>query len=288
MAGTEIELGGKHLAGCLALSQAAHWNQNEADWRLMLGFGKGWGIAIGDPLRDGTLAASTLVLPYDGFAWVAMVLVLPEHRKKGFATRLLRTAISFLRKNGRTPILDATPAGREVYVQEGFRDCWGFKRFFLPLRKKVSIQTGKTRPMTEADWPQLLELDMKAFGASREIVLRNLAQRLPQAAHVAADGRNLTGFVFGREGSEARQIGPLAARDGETAKALFAAALSRIEAPVYADVVERDPVFSAWVESLGFAFQRPFTRMVRDESVENARAPGDASLVVCPAGPELG
>ena len=82
MASTEHELTQARLAGCLALSKSANWNQNEADWHLMLGCGRGWGIA----LADGTLAASTVVLPYGGrFAWVSMVLVLPEHRRRGYA-----------------------------------------------------------------------------------------------------------------------------------------------------------------------------------------------------------
>jgi GNAT superfamily N-acetyltransferase len=274
-----VVLGEAHLAGCLELSRAARWNQNENDWRLMLGFGHGWGVE-----EDGTLAASTLVLPYDGFAWVAMVLVLPEHRKKGFATRLLRTSISFLKRNNKIPILDATPAGREVYAQEGFADCWGFRRFALISRRAVSFHGEKTRPIANADWPKILELDMKAFGASREGVLRNLAQRLPQAAFVAEREGRIAGFIFGRDGREARQIGPLVAREGETAKSVFAAALSRIEPPVYVDVTDRDPLFAAWIEALGFGFQRPFTRMVHGAG----RAPGEDALIFCPAGPELG
>ena len=56
-----VALEERHLAGCLRLSQSANWNQNEADWRLMLGFGRGWGVIA----ADGTLAASTVALqPY--------------------------------------------------------------------------------------------------------------------------------------------------------------------------------------------------------------------------------
>ena len=111
-ANTEHVLGAEHVPQCLVLSQAANWNQNEADWRLMLGFGRGWGIA----LEDGTLAASTVVLPYGPrFAWVAMVLVLPEHRRKGFATQLLKKALAENSGAGRASLLDATPAGFEVY-----------------------------------------------------------------------------------------------------------------------------------------------------------------------------
>ncbi|MGH8721586.1 MAG: GNAT family N-acetyltransferase, partial [Burkholderiales bacterium] len=93
-------LDARHVAGCLALSTSAHWNQNEADWRLMLDIGQGWGVT----LADGTLAASTLVLPFGSVAWVSMVLVLPSQRRKGYATRLLRIALEELKQRALTPI----------------------------------------------------------------------------------------------------------------------------------------------------------------------------------------
>jgi GNAT superfamily N-acetyltransferase len=270
----------RHLAGCLELSRSAHWNQNAADWRLMLEIGRGWGIALG----DGTLAASTLVLPYGGFAWVSMVLVLPSQRRRGFATRLLRIALEDLASRRLTPILDATPAGRAVYVQEGFHDTWGFRR--LQLREPCAAleRPAGVRALRESDWPRLLELDARAFGASREPLLRALAARLAQAALVCDGSAGLQGFLLGREGREALQLGPLVARDAGTARALLAAALTAVRPPLYLDLVDREPSLGAWLESLGFAFQRPFTRMVRCAP----RAPGEAGLVFCPAGPELG
>jgi GNAT superfamily N-acetyltransferase len=273
-------LDARRLAGCLALSRSARWNQNEADWRLMLQIGRGWGIV----LADGTLAASTLVLPYGGFAWVSMVLVLPDQRRKGHATRLLRTALDDLKQAGLTPILDATPAGRTVYVQEGLHDTWGFRRFELRLPAATLRKPAGVRPLRAADWPRLLELDARAFGASREPLLRALAARLPAAAWVAEGGAGLDGFVLGRDGREACQLGPLVARSSGTARALLAAGLAAVPAPLYLDLVDREPSLIAWLESLGFAFQRPFTRMVHGAP----RAPGEADLVFCPAGPELG
>ena len=275
MASIEVVLGEKHLPGCLALSRSANWNQNEADWRLMLGFGRGWGVV----LDDGTLAASTLVLPYGKrFAWVAMVLVLPEHRRKGFATQLLKKALAENASAGLTSLLDATPAGREVYRQEGFKDTWGFKRF--SLSKSFSTR-GKARAITESDWPWILELDRKAFGAGREVVLRNLAKRLPQAALVSESG-----FVLGREGREATQIGPLVARDEDGAVELLSAALASVLPPVYLDLLDSRTEIKSRLEKAGFEFQRPFTRMVHTQG--EALAPGEAGLVYCPAGPELG
>lgn len=274
---TEHPLGPEHRGGCLALSRAANWNQNEADWRLMLAIGHGWGISV-----DGTLAASTLVLPFERFAWISMVLVLPEHRRKGYATRLLRVALADLEKRGLTPVLDATPAGREVYRLEGFRDTWGFKRYVLqekgsgPFSRKLRVARREKGP---DPFSRVLELDRRAFGASREAVLRDLARRLPQAALFQDNG-----FLLGREGREALQLGPLVARDETTAIDLLGRGLSTVDPPLYVDVVDHAPRLRQWLEAHGFAFQRPFTRMVRGL----AAAPGDEKLVYCVAGPELG
>ncbi|MSQ54116.1 MAG: GNAT family N-acetyltransferase [Betaproteobacteria bacterium] len=281
-ASTEHALTAAHLAGALALTRSANWNQNEADWRTMLELGRGWGITA----ADGTLAASTLVIPYGTFAWVSMVLVLPEHRRKGYASQLLRTAIAYLEERKLTPLLDATPAGHEVYVQEGFRDTWGFRRFSLKGGTTVARGAGggMIRPLAAKDWPQVLALDAPAFGASREGLLRTLAQRLPEAALVAERGGEITGYLLGRDGHEARQLGPLVARDATIAQALLAEALSHVPAPLYVDVADHVPQVRTWLEARGFAFQRPFTRMVHGAD----RAPGDESGVALVAGPELG
>jgi GNAT superfamily N-acetyltransferase len=279
MESTEVRLQETHLAGCLRLSQSANWNQNEADWRLMLGFGRGWGIST----ADGTLAASTVALPYNsGFAWIAMVLVLPEHRRQGYASRLLRIALAEMEKQKRVSLLDATPAGHEVYVQEGFRDFWGFKRFSIG---KTSGVMEEVKPLDGSHWARILALDDVAFGGGREPVLRNLAARQPEAALVAVRDGEIAGFVLAREGREALQVGPLVARDPETARKLLDGALANVSGPVYVDITDHATGLQAWALQKGFAIQRPFTRMAHGP---RAFAPGDASLVFCPAGPELG
>ncbi|HUK04217.1 MAG TPA: hypothetical protein VLV90_03935, partial [Burkholderiales bacterium] len=142
-------------------------------------------------------------------------------------------------------------------------------------------QEKNIRKIDPDDWPQILELDLRAFGADREVVLRNLARRLPRAALV-----NDGGFVLAREGREATQIGPLVARDQRSARDLLAAALRQINSPVYLDLLDARQETRMWLEERGFALQRPFTRMVHAQG--RAVAPGDSSLVHCPAGPELG
>ena len=281
----EHELGEQHLAGAMALSRAANWNQNEADWRMLLGLGKGFGLSA----ADGGLIANIVVLPYgDAFAWMSMVLVSPAHRRLGYASRMLRRALAYLQSRGLAAVLDATPAGHEVYLQEGLRDTWGFQRYSLAGARPVSgwqdVAGLVLRRLADADWPQILALDLPAFGASRAALLRALAARLPEAALVAARGEKICGYLLGRDGREARQLGPLVAADLPAAQSLLAHALARVPAPVYIDLVDRHTGLREWALLQGFSVQRPFTRMVHG----TARAPGNNECLMLVAGPELG
>ena len=72
------------------LSIEAGWNQNVADWRFMLGAGRGFGCAA----PDGTWQASSLVLPLgQKLAWISMVLVTKDRRRGGVGTGLLKRCI---------------------------------------------------------------------------------------------------------------------------------------------------------------------------------------------------
>jgi GNAT superfamily N-acetyltransferase len=290
MASTEAirRLCADDLAAAQQLSTSAGWNQNATDWSMMLQLGQGWGIDAADAAGRAQLAASIVVLPYgEHFAWTSMVLVLPEFRRRGYAQVLLRHALAHLAAQNRAAVLDATPAGHAVYVQEGFADTWGFARYRreagVPLQGTAAGPA--TRPLVEADWPALDALDRVAFGASRLPLLRRLAQRLPQAARVLEQGGRLRGYVLGRDGREALQIGPLLADAPDVAQRLLHDALQPLAAEVvYVDPLDSQAAALAWLQQQGFVFQRPFTRMVHGTDA----APGDPTTIVLAAGPELG
>ena len=276
------------LPEALALSASAHWNQNTSDWRTMLELGTGFGIRATDEQGQQRLAASTIVLPYGSeFAWVSMVLVLPAFQRRGFASQLLRHALADLSARGMAGVLDATPAGHAVYLQEGFRDTWGFARY---RRERAAAMPDRpagppTRALRDTDWPAVEAIDTPSFGASRLPLLRSLATRWPQAARVVEQGGRIRGFMFGRDGREAHQLGPLLAESTEVAQSLIADGMREAPGPVYLDLLDdRKPELLPWLQQQGFAFQRPFTRMV----VGASRAPGDKRHIVLVAGPELG
>ena len=99
-----------------ALVAEAGWNQVAADWRIFLDFGTAYAVRSG-----GRVIATAATLPYGGrCAWISMVLVSAEHRRRGLATRLLHRCISDITASGLVPVLDATPAGAKVYAPLGF------------------------------------------------------------------------------------------------------------------------------------------------------------------------
>ena len=267
------------LDAACALSAAAGWNQTAADWRIFLRDGHAWGIEA-----DGELAASAAVLPFGPkVAWVSMVLTLPGHRGRGFATALTAHALAALAASGHRAVLDATPLGQPVYAKLGFAPCWSFRRWRLDA---AGGAVQGVRPLRPGDWPEILALDAAASGIPRERLLRAIAARQPAVARVAVAGGRIDGFALARDGRLAPQIGPVIARDGRSAQRLIAAALAALPAgqSVVIDLADAQAELAAWLAGRGASPQRPFTRM----AMGTAPLPGDASLIVAPVGPEFG
>jgi GNAT superfamily N-acetyltransferase len=284
MAGTEALAEGllEHadLEDACALVAEAGWNQNAADWRIFLELGSATGVKAG----DGRLVATAATLPYpSGFGWISMVLVTRAFRRRGIATHLLKQCISRLVDAGMVPVLDATPAGREAYRPLGFRDGWPIQRWRRHVQGSLS-QTNQVRDLTGSDWPQVLALDAAAFGCDRSPLLVRLHARCAAFSCVFEKDGRVRGFLLGREGRVATQLGPIVAADPACAASLVAHALARLEPPVIVDALERHGGFAGWLASHGFERERPYTRMAlgRDELF------GDPARTIAIAGPELG
>src|SRR6202790_5152779 len=92
-----VRLGPDDARAGLALSAEAHWNQNEADWRFFLTNGTVFGVRD----HDGHLVASAALLPHtSGNAWISMVLVTADWRRRGLATRLMDACLNAAAKLG--------------------------------------------------------------------------------------------------------------------------------------------------------------------------------------------
>jgi len=266
-----IELDVGDIADGLLLSAEAGWNQSASDWAMMLAVGKGFGIRDG-----GRLVATGFALPYPPlFGWVSMVLVTGSYRRRGLASALLERAIMYLTGLGLTPMLDATPAGREVYLPLGFQDVEPISRW-----RRSGGHSVRGRPAGSFGLEAALGADCVAFGADRSTILRNLAERPGAFAASKPSGA----FLLSRAGTTATQIGPVVADRSDEAVDLLEEAIDRIAGALLVDVPDRETEMANLLERRGFAVERPFIRMAlgRGESF------GKADRLRAIAGPELG
>ena len=269
-----------------ALVAEALWNQLPADWRIFIERGHVYAAQT----QEGRIVATTATLPYgDRFAWISMVLVKGEYRRHGLATQLMRQAMDELGREGRIPILDATPDGRAVYRRLGFEDSWGFARLIRREGPSAAIALAgpadvTIQPITDRDWPTLCAYDAAAFGAERGAVLAGLRGRLPAAELVAERAGRIVGFALGRDGARAAQVGPLIADDETIAAALLARALDKLEGPLFIDLADSKQELRSFLDTRGFASLRPFTRMLYGSSTRF----DDAARTCAVIGPEFG
>jgi hypothetical protein len=119
----------------------------------------------------------------------------------------------------------------------------------------------------------------------RAPVLAYLLGQAPGQAFVAESGKRIAGYVLGRPGRTAFQVGPVMADREEVARALASLALSRLAGPVLLDVPDAHADLRAWLDRTGAVRQRGFMRMMLGKPPPGLGCP---AAVFALAGPELG
>jgi hypothetical protein len=266
------------IAGCMALSTEAGWNQTADDWALFTRHGAVFGL----PDENGRPVGTGAILPYgQTFAWISMVLVTASRRRARVGTGILEACCAELARRGLVPVLDATPAGERVYRPLGFEPVFTLSRWQgHGDGGGVELPAG-IRSMAETDLAVVAALDAAAFGARRRFLVQNFYHRAPQFAFVTA---NVDAFVLARPGRIATQIGPLVAADERSTAALLATALGSVTGPVFLDLCDRWEKITRYLERRKFSVQRPYLRMALRRRIPF----GDVERSFVVAGPEFG
>lgn len=255
------------ISRALLLSAEASWNQTAADWELFFTHGAVFGFAI-----EERLVATAAVLPYgQAFAWLSMVLVTAEWRRRGLATRLVTACLSLLRKEGQAALLDAAPDATIIYTKLGF----------VPLCRMERWEGQGGGVAASSDLGNLTidqSADRSAFGADRRFLLQDFLSRSGSLAF-----RSPQGFALLRRGSVASHLGPIVAEPAE-APALLTTAIRAATGRVFVDVLDAGSELVPTLTAHGFRQQRPFTRMAHGLS----KLPGNPAHLLAAAGPEFG
>jgi len=263
----------------------AGWNQTLADWERFLAMApEGCFLAEWNGMPAGT-ATTTIYGP--ALAWIGMVLVHPDFRRRGIGRALLEHCITHLLERGVRAIkLDATPAGKLVYDGLGFRSEWTLQRWAgRPMAARIGVTAPKIRSWRPNDATQIEVLDAKAFGVSRRSLQAELARQSREALVMESETGVITGFGLTRAGSQALYLGPVVAESDSAGLALVEALLLHNPGQtVYWDIPESNQAAVGWAQHHGFAAQRPLIRMFLGENA----LPGKVGCVFALAGPEVG
>jgi GNAT superfamily N-acetyltransferase len=157
-----------------SLRALAGWNQTKDDWmRFMNHQPDGCFIAEWDGQPVGT---ATTTIYEDKVAWIGMVLVHPDARRRGIGRALLEHCIAFLKPRAACIKLDATPLGKTLYDTLGFKDEWTLRRWETS-RVEVPANPMKyhVRRWRESDDVAVAQrLDCEAFGVNRWAMIHRL------------------------------------------------------------------------------------------------------------------
>ncbi|MGW5608302.1 GNAT family N-acetyltransferase [Streptomyces sp. NPDC003753] len=241
----------RDLHACADLSEDRGWPREEHKWGLLLAAGKGYGID--DP--EGGLVTACVVTEYGSsyrpdLRAVGMVLVAERHARQGVGRRLMRHVVA---ESGTVPLtLYATPYGRPLYEELGFKAIGSSEMVRGHFTAGGPSLTVSTRPATGEDLATLVRLDEEVFGADRT----HMITRLPAFAdqlRVAEEKGRIIGYAAAWPNMDTHVVGPLVARDTETAKALVASLAAHTDRPLRTDVDVRHEGLLTWLKERGLA-----------------------------------
>src|SRR5207244_8379604 len=126
-----------------------------------------------------------------------------------------------------------------------------------------------------------------ALGVDRTRVLRDLHAANPLGSFMLDDDAGtVRGYALTRPGARRWYVGPVVARDTESADALLRAALAPLaDQPVVVDTVDTNAAATRLADDLGLEPVRPFIRMSRGQPLP-AATPDSVCFGI--AGPEIG
>ncbi|WNF28204.1 GNAT family N-acetyltransferase [Streptomyces sp. C11-1] len=242
------------LVACADLCEDRGWPRDEHRWGLLLAAGTGYGIDAPD--GKGLAATCMLTLYGPQLAAVGMLLVAGRHGRQGLARRLMRQVMEDV---GDTPLaLYATEQGQPLYEKIGFFPVGRAERVGghfradgtggSPASPHASPVT--TRPAEAADLQAMVRLDLPVFGIDRT----HLLARLPAFAdrlQVAEEDGELVGYAALWPSGHSHVIGPLVARDTDTAQALVTALAATTDRPLRADADARHGELLSWLADRG-------------------------------------
>jgi GNAT superfamily N-acetyltransferase len=190
-------------------------------------------------LLDGEPIATLAGVAYDdGYGFLGLYIVKPEHRGKGYGIRIWREVTRYL--GDRNVGLDGVLDQQANYERSGFTLAYRNVRYEGRRPEGASDAGGDIVPVTDLPFDDLVRYDDQCFPVSRPAFLGRWSTQPESTALALLRGGTLAGYGVLRKCRSGYKLGPLFADDAGAADGLFLALTRGIEAdaPLYLDVPE--------------------------------------------------
>ncbi|GHG96036.1 N-acetyltransferase [Pseudodonghicola xiamenensis] len=252
----KITTADRHLLHELTIS--VFWPHRDRDLDLFISLGQGY-VAVDE---IGRAMGSAMYFPMgDDFAMFGMMVTAPRLQMQGAGRWLLNRIMSDCA--GRDLRLSATRAAYWLYEGAGFvpvNTIWQHQGKARRIHSPEPVAGVDVRPMTGADIPAILALDLLALGADRSDTLKvliGLSEGL-----VAVRGDQVLGYALKRPFGRGKVIGPVIVDDERVAMQLIAPFIQadvgnflRVDTPVQSDH------FAAFLAAAGLGAYDTVTEM---------------------------
>src|SRR5439155_6450495 len=124
-----------------------------------------------------------------------------------------------------------------------------------------SYETNAVEKANAQDWPQLFQLDREITTADRSKFLTRLFSERREDVRMVRSGTDVVGFLAGRPGARAWQIGPCLSTHAAGAMLLADAANRHAGEQVFIDIPMYNQAAVYTADRLGLTVQRHLLRM---------------------------
>ncbi len=260
-----------------ALSISVGWPLRAEDLKFLREFGRGY-VAIDE---IGRVTGSAMWFPHgEDFATIGMVITSPRLQTNGTGQWLMQHVLADC--HGRALRLNATRAARRLYDSLGFQpvktvyQCQGVVH--LPAETATVPEGATVRRLDDADLSAVVELDARAFGVARDVLIDKL---FPQSVGYGLfrDGA-LTAFALCRPFGRGHVVGPVVATDdAEAIAVVHPHVLAHAGCFLRLDTHREGGAFAGFLARVGMpVFDTVLTMSLTREGVEAKAAATEGTL----------